>query len=455
MVNDNRHAFSDGIGTGENGQTSGSSVPVGLGAQTFTVPTGACAYSFPWAFYSSLTTQPVTIISRGGPTATWMRGTVTSCSDTTHTLVVNVTSYLGTGSHADWSMNTEPGPVVISDAVVSYAGLFGIDINSNTQLNGATIYQSAQRCVDVGLDLGGSLDNFNIGNVFCHNPNGTPVIVTTSASSNTISNVGSSFNFTVGTGLIILPGQYYQFYSTPSPANFIYGIVSSYNPTTGALVLTETAVGGSGTFNAWTVAAPGGIGVDFGDGLSFTNVYNGNLFGITVRDDRPVAQTGVGVEVDANLLAVDNVNLDNASSYYPGALYSYFSFGGTDPRLNGALAPYNATATWTGGPPASCTPTACTYLIRYDDHGSAQLRYINIQLTLPSNLSGATGLSLALPFAINPNEGCTLSGIDASINGEVIGYAIAGTSSMAIIAAGGLTASHALALAGSCQVASQ
>lgn len=164
VVNDNRHAASDGIGIGENGTTSSTSFTPGTGSKTFILPASGLAYA---------TGQNVTIISQANPTATWMRGTVTSYSGTS--LVVNVIAALGSGAHTDWTINTEPGNEMITGAVVTYAGLFGVDLASNDTLDGAIIYQPAQRGLEFGLDLGGRVSGVSASNVTVKNSNGQGV----------------------------------------------------------------------------------------------------------------------------------------------------------------------------------------------------------------------------------------------------------------------------------------
>jgi hypothetical protein len=155
---DNRHAVSDGIGIGEVGTTSATTVTPGTGSKTFTVARAGLAY---------IGGQSVTIISQADPTATWMRGTVTSYSGAT--LIVNVASFAGSGAHADWSINTEPGPVTVTGAVIVHAGLFGFDMASNVTLDGADIENAASRGLELGLDLGGRMSNASASNVRIHN----------------------------------------------------------------------------------------------------------------------------------------------------------------------------------------------------------------------------------------------------------------------------------------------
>lgn len=63
-----------------------------------------------------------------------------------------------------------------------------------------------------------------------------------------------SKSFTVATGKLLQAGQYVIVASTPSPANYMVGQVTSYNSGTGALVVNVLSIGGSGTLAAWTIS---------------------------------------------------------------------------------------------------------------------------------------------------------------------------------------------------------
>jgi hypothetical protein len=158
-ANDNRHALSDGVGIGENGTSSQARLTPGTGTVAFTVPSGACAG------YGA--GQEVTAIDRAAPTVNYMRGAVASCSGTT--LTASMTVAAGSGSHADWLVNTEPGAELISNVTVTKAGLFGIDLASNTKLVHAVIVSPAQRGLEIGLDLGGRLSGASASDVRIRN----------------------------------------------------------------------------------------------------------------------------------------------------------------------------------------------------------------------------------------------------------------------------------------------
>lgn len=74
----------------------------------------------------------------------------------------------------------------------------------------------------------------------------------TSVTSNTVGT--GSKSFTVETGKGLLPGQSIVIARTAAPTNRMFGIVTSYNSGTGALVFESQAFEGSGTFTDWTIS---------------------------------------------------------------------------------------------------------------------------------------------------------------------------------------------------------
>lgn len=76
-------------------------------------------------------------------------------------------------------------------------------------------------------------------------------------------------NLTVQTGKGYLPGQQLVIANTPTPTNLMAGSVVSYDTNTGALVMTITNSGGSGTFTAWTISP---TTVASFDGQTFTDL---------------------------------------------------------------------------------------------------------------------------------------------------------------------------------------
>lgn len=76
----------------------------------------------------------------------------------------------------------------------------------------------------------------------------------TSATSTTSLAVGAgSKSLTVQTGKALVVGQWVTITSTSTPANWMHGQVTAYTSGTGALTVNVSAIGGSGTYAAWTI----------------------------------------------------------------------------------------------------------------------------------------------------------------------------------------------------------
>lgn len=76
----------------------------------------------------------------------------------------------------------------------------------------------------------------------------------TSATSTTSLAIGTGAkSLTVQTGKAFVVGQWVTITSTATPANWMHGQITAYTSGTGALTVTAAAVGGSGTYAAWTI----------------------------------------------------------------------------------------------------------------------------------------------------------------------------------------------------------
>lgn len=76
----------------------------------------------------------------------------------------------------------------------------------------------------------------------------------TSATSSTSLAIGTGTKaLTVQTGKAFVVGQWVTVTSTATPANWMHGQITAYTSGTGALTVNVTAVGGSGTYAAWTI----------------------------------------------------------------------------------------------------------------------------------------------------------------------------------------------------------
>lgn len=76
----------------------------------------------------------------------------------------------------------------------------------------------------------------------------------TSATSTTSLAIGTGTKaLTVQTGKAFVVGQWVTVTSTATPVNWMHGQITAYTSGTGALTVNVTAVGGSGTYAAWTI----------------------------------------------------------------------------------------------------------------------------------------------------------------------------------------------------------
>jgi hypothetical protein len=119
----------------------------------------------------------------------------------------------------------------------------------------------------------------------------------TSASSVAIGTGAKSF--TASTGKSWQPGMWLVIADTAAPStNYMIGTVTSYNTSTGALVMNILLTGGSGTKTAWTISqsAPGGAALT-------TNAYTGSQWFAKGADIVSAATTNVW-STDGNLVHV-------------------------------------------------------------------------------------------------------------------------------------------------------
>lgn len=108
-------------------------------------------------------------------------------------------------------------------------------------------------------------------------------------SSTSVAIATGSKSFTIETGKSYQIGQSVRVASTASPANYMDGQVTAHNNSTGALTVNVTAIGGTGTFAAWTVSLlPSGSGfATLGGAETLTNktlttpVLSGTASGVT------------------------------------------------------------------------------------------------------------------------------------------------------------------------------
>lgn len=105
-----------------------------------------------------------------------------------------------------------------------------------------------------------------------------------SATSTTSLAIGTgSKSLTVEPGRAYAPGTFVVIANTAAPStNYMIGLVTSYNATTGALVVNVSAGAGSGTYTAWSVSLSG-------PGREITSVITANVSGSFTPDFAPAA----------------------------------------------------------------------------------------------------------------------------------------------------------------------
>ena len=102
-----------------------------------------------------------------------------------------------------------------------------------------------------------------------------------------------SKSFTTQTGKMFAPGQYLVIADTAAPTtNFMWGQVTSYNTSTGALVFESLAISGSGTKTAWNIGLSGPAGATGGSQLT-----SPTLVGTPVQDVYTMTDS-VSVNID-------------------------------------------------------------------------------------------------------------------------------------------------------------
>ncbi len=125
-----------------------------------------------------------------------------------------------------------------------------LDSNGEAQIWGAGAYRQ------VVYDVNGNL----VWDAVTQDP-GYSVINSLYGTSLTSVAVGlGAKSFTTQPALAFFPGGFLIISSSASAANFMTGTVTSYNTTTGALVMNITSIGGSGTYADWNISVSGAQG---------------------------------------------------------------------------------------------------------------------------------------------------------------------------------------------------
>ncbi len=103
---------------------------------------------------------------------------------------------------------------------------------------------------------------------------------TTSTSTTSVVIGSGSKSLTVTASKSYQPGMSVKIARTSSPSNWMYGDVTSYNSSTGALVVNVTIILGSGTFTDWTITFSAASDADM-DSPTFTGVVTAPTIDLT------------------------------------------------------------------------------------------------------------------------------------------------------------------------------
>ena len=141
-------------------------------------------------------------------------------------------------------------------------------------------------------------------------------------------------NFNIGAAKAIVAGQVLTFFDSADPTQFLVGVVDSYNPTTGALVLevASDGFGGTGTICSWSWALTGlrgqrgqdgtpGVPYQFSDSVSGGDPGAGFL---AFNAPTPAGSTGIDFSTTANggaLVTPWLSILDDSTSIIKGYLF--------------------------------------------------------------------------------------------------------------------------------------
>lgn len=157
-----------------------------------------------------------------------------------------------------------------------------------------------------------------------------PGTSSTSTTSNTL--VPGSPGFVTQAGKSYAVGQFVIAASTTSPANYFVGQVSSYNASTGFLVINSVSIGGSGTFNNWTISATALANVAGAATLGANNIFTGQNTWNAANTHNAGETFNAAVQCNSTFLrygASGNVGVvvQNASTVSTNYAYATFATG--------------------------------------------------------------------------------------------------------------------------------
>lgn len=251
--------------------TSTTNLTIGTGSTSFTIASSGLPYS------AGVRARAAS----AGNLNNFMEGVVTSYIGTT--LVINVDTVSGSGTHADWNINIAGQPGTNGTNGTNGTGYLATSTTSQAIGTGAVtlVTQSGLAYVtgdEVLIVSGANSANYMQGSVTSYSGTSLVVNVTLTSGSGTHSDWNISLTglpgpgyfatsatslaiasglqtFTTQSGLAYSPGAVVLVASQANSANFMLGTVSSYSGTT--LIVNVTAIGGSGTHVDWNINASG------------------------------------------------------------------------------------------------------------------------------------------------------------------------------------------------------
>lgn len=211
-------------------------------------------------------------------------------------------------------------------------------------------------------------------------------LTATSTTSNTIGT--GDFTFTTQASKNFIAGQPIIAASSANGANYIHGYVKSYSGTT--LMITETDLGGSGTFSSWNIGVSGPQGSSGGGTGTVTTVSVASANGFAGTVANPTTTPAVTVSTTITGLVKGNGTAISAAT--SGTDYS----PGTSALVTGIVKSTTATGAFTIAV-AGDFPT----LNQNTTGSAATVTTINGRLTSGVNTSLTGSGTAGSPYAVN------------------------------------------------------
>ena len=219
--------------------SSVTSLTIGVGQQTLTIGT-ALQY---------VAAQPISLTNGSNV----MYGTVVSYTSGTGVLVVNVTSVVGSGTFASWTVSPPETAGYELNEPMNQSNT-DVTITSSSYANIAKLYQSA------------ALQGRVLAAVITQS---AYIFMESSTSTSSLTIATGAQSLTVGLNLGYNNGLQM---TISNSTNTMIGTVTSYNSATGALVVNVATITGSGTFTSWTVVPTNHV-----NRMKLVNLSNQNL----------------------------------------------------------------------------------------------------------------------------------------------------------------------------------